>query len=793
MALGYRYLHGYGVVASCDAALPYYELAGNQAVAAFRAAAGHYPGQLIVPPAEPLKTRISDLDSASPLGHKDTDAEVVQYYEAQVIANEANAALQLANLNLYGGRGVVQDPVRAFGLFERAVAGGEASGYGMMGAMAMAGVGGVSPSNASATAYWRRGAEAGDAASLCGMGLVHAWGIPDSEPPIARNHLKAIEYLEKSIKKGHMEAFYQLGMLHLEIANDAALAAASTNQDADSKARDTKKKSGKKSKRATDKSKKSDLDPDNPGTAARDRALNRHDQDTTTEHETPAQAETTTAKEALTPAQKVKQVGVDLQKGLQYLSTAAQHGHLLALHQVGIIYASGQGVAKSCNTALHAFKQVAERSQEITAILSSALELWKAGDMEGTRLLYAAAAELGPEVAQSNAAWLLEQSSHRESNVGLMGYLTSLVTKPQKGGGGGWVATLLSSFLPQDSTLSSLPQDGSSSSSVDTKTRNDGSTACGSLDQASCEQQALRLWRHAAKQRNAAAALKVGDYAFYGKAEFNQQKNGGMKEEVGKEDEKEEASAAPSETTEESVSKADAAEGNNVASPRAMALVRAALKFLGLEDWILTPQGDWSAAARHYHRAAELRHPQALWNLGWMYQWGIGVPFDPHLAKRHFDSTAEAHPDGRWPAKLGLISLRLTSALEPSAPPAPSRGSKETKDTSDSGASSTHASDAKGDAEKGTSRGETRTTSVGDNSWFGVDGAALANEIMALDTALLMVLTTVLLMVLSLRRHQRSLQRAMLQAHAARIARLQQEQQAQTQTGTAPATTSATQ
>ena len=43
---------------------------------------------------------------------------------------------------------------------------------------------------------------------------------------------------------------------------------------------------------------------------------------------------------------------------------------------------------------------------------------------------------------------------------------------------------------------------------------------CGELNTAACETQALRLWRHAAKQRNADAALKVGDYAFYGKGDY---------------------------------------------------------------------------------------------------------------------------------------------------------------------------------------------------------------------------------------------------------------------------------
>ena len=84
---------------------------------------------------------------------------------------------------------------------------------------------------------------------------------------------------------------------------------------------------------------------------------------------------------------KAKSVAQNLQKGLQFLTTAAQNGHILSLHQIGMMYQSGRGVSKSCGTAAHAFKSIGERAAEPTAILSAALQLSRDGDLEGARLL----------------------------------------------------------------------------------------------------------------------------------------------------------------------------------------------------------------------------------------------------------------------------------------------------------------------------------------------------------------------------------------------------------------------
>ncbi|KAF3357394.1 Ornithine aminotransferase [Verticillium dahliae VDG1] len=53
---------------------------------------------------------------------------------------------------------------------------------------------------------------------------------------------------------------------------------------------------------------------------------------------------------------------------------------------------------------------------------------------------------------------------------------------------------------------------------------------------------------------------------------------------------------------------------------------------------------------------------QALWNLGWMHEHGIGLTQDYHLAKRFYDQALEVNEEAYLPVKLTLLRLRLKSA-----------------------------------------------------------------------------------------------------------------------------------
>jgi SEL1 protein len=67
-------------------------------------------------------------------------------------------------------------------------------------------------------------------------------------------------------------------------------------------------------------------------------------------------------------------------------------------------------------------------------------------------------------------------------------------------------------------------------------------------------------------------------------------------------------------------------------------------------------------AAMCYQAAAEtMSSAQAMWNLGWMHENGIGIEQDFHLAKRFYDQALETNVEAYLPAKLSLAKLRLRS------------------------------------------------------------------------------------------------------------------------------------
>ncbi|XP_071558269.1 protein sel-1 homolog 1 isoform X2 [Temnothorax nylanderi] len=67
---------------------------------------------------------------------------------------------------------------------------------------------------------------------------------------------------------------------------------------------------------------------------------------------------------------------------------------------------------------------------------------------------------------------------------------------------------------------------------------------------------------------------------------------------------------------------------------------------------------DYEAAAGHYRSASDQQHnAQAMFNLGYMHERGLGLAKDRHLAKRCYDLAAEASPDARIPVALALIKL----------------------------------------------------------------------------------------------------------------------------------------
>ncbi|MEQ2171735.1 hypothetical protein GOODEAATRI_013818 [Goodea atripinnis] len=74
---------------------------------------------------------------------------------------------------------------------------------------------------------------------------------------------------------------------------------------------------------------------------------------------------------------------------------------------------------------------------------------------------------------------------------------------------------------------------------------------------------------------------------------------------------------------------------------------------------------DYETAVIHYRLASEQQNgAQAMFNLGYMHEKGLGIKQDIHLAKRFYDMAAEASPDAQVPVFLALCKLGLVYTLQ---------------------------------------------------------------------------------------------------------------------------------
>ncbi|DBA05100.1 TPA: hypothetical protein N0F65_000788 [Lagenidium giganteum] len=177
---------------------------------------------------------------------------------------------------------------------------------------------------------------------------------------------------------------------------------------------------------------------------------------------------------------------------------------------------------------------------------------------------------------------------------------------------------------------------------------------------------------------------------------------------------------------------------------------------------------DYKKASAHYSLASKRSNAQAMFNLGLMYEHGVGVHQDFHLAKRFFDKAKDTHADAFVPATLALWKLKMhmlwtqtkrmwdefTGKIEPTSPASagatPASSSPSPSPTSPSPASSTSSGSQKKEEsnfvvqflEKWLSAGSTEATgNAAAQSWDWVTMAQSDNFIIvALAVALCAVI-----------------------------------------------------
>lgn len=66
-----------------------------------------------------------------------------------------------------------------------------------------------------------------------------------------------------------------------------------------------------------------------------------------------------------------------------------------------------------------------------------------------------------------------------------------------------------------------------------------------------------------------------------------------------------------------------------------------------------------------YRMASDQQHnAQAMFNLGYMHEQGLGMKKDWHLAKRCYDLASETSVDAKVPVALALLKLSFMFKLE---------------------------------------------------------------------------------------------------------------------------------
>ncbi|XP_042637662.1 protein sel-1 homolog 2 [Orycteropus afer afer] len=74
---------------------------------------------------------------------------------------------------------------------------------------------------------------------------------------------------------------------------------------------------------------------------------------------------------------------------------------------------------------------------------------------------------------------------------------------------------------------------------------------------------------------------------------------------------------------------------------------------------------DYQTAATHYSIAADKYHSaQAMFNLAYMYEHGLGIEQDIHLARRLYDMAAQTSPDAHIPVFFALMKLETVHFLQ---------------------------------------------------------------------------------------------------------------------------------
>ncbi|KAJ1568286.1 ERAD-associated protein, partial [Cladochytrium tenue] len=254
-------------------------------------------------------------------------------------------------------------------------------------------------------------------------------------------------------------------------------------------------------------------------------------------------------------------------KAFKLYSLAADHSNppIMAIYRLGEMTTQGLGTAANCFAGTGFLKSVVERADWHDLTLHRAHGFFEAKDYESSLMFYLFAAESGYEVAQANAAYIIDK--------GLYSLDRSRST-----------SETLEYYYSTSFNSTGLFPKGSDPYEI-----------------------AFVLWNRAANQNNVEARVKLGDYHFYGLGLNVKKRKPGQ--------------PSNSQTTEQ-----EEAVGQKSNSPdsvlRSLWEMFVSIRF-GNGNGVRTP--DFEKAALYYQVASDEHNALAQWNMGWMYEYGMGV------------------------------------------------------------------------------------------------------------------------------------------------------------------------
>ncbi|KAK5210263.1 ERAD-associated protein [Exophiala xenobiotica] len=334
----------------------------------------------------------------------------------------------------------------------------------------------------------------------------------------------------------------------------------------------------------------------------------------------------------------------NFEKAATWFKRGISNGDSFAQYHMGLMYRDGLGVPRDGVRAGTYLKAAAEQSLPIAQSALGVLFLDQ-GDIDTAGRYFELAAGAGVMEAFYYLAELTNQGVARERNCGLASVYYKLVAERAEVlhssfgeanaafDRGDWERALVASIKAAEAGYESAQ--ANVAYLLDRKTSvievpglssvlgsgKPGSRAKGQRGLLDNELLALAYFTRSAKQANVDSLIKMGDYYLS-----------------------------------LSSSSSAAAAGRASAGGMKRMLVEEETKEERIKSNLEKATTCYTTAAESHHSA------QALWNLGWMHENGIGsVAQDFHMAKRYYDLALEMNKEAYLPVTLALAKLRLRS------------------------------------------------------------------------------------------------------------------------------------